>query len=79
MIWLNRLKMYPMKNGRKEWLNAINTPVLKMRDLQSIVAKSYRAWLKKHGGKRPRKPTSTHTAVSALMLAQYEDNWKLIK
>ena len=48
-------------------------------DLQKILIEKHRAWLKKHGGIRPRTPESLHTAIHTRHLDKYEDNWKLIE
>ncbi len=46
--------------------------------LQKVVVNSYKEWLSKHGGVRPRKPDSYHCSVNKVHLADYEDNWELI-
>ena len=49
--------------------------VLSWLDLQKIVARHYKENLAKHGGIRPRNPESTHTALSKLELAPFQDAW----
>ena len=52
--------------------------ILEQQELQKTVARKYRAYLKKHGGRRPRSPESTHCAVSPEDLAAVRDNWNVI-
>ncbi len=52
--------------------------ILLQRDLQKIILGNHEAWLKKHGGIRPRNPKSTHVSISLTSLEVYEDNWVLI-
>ena len=49
--------------------------VLPMRTLQRQLVANHRAWLKKHGGVRPKNPKSTHTALSVEQVERYRDNW----
>jgi hypothetical protein len=53
--------------------------VLPMRTLQRQLVANHRAWLKKHGGVRPKNPKSTHAALSVEQVEQYRDNWGEIK
>jgi len=53
--------------------------LFRQRDLQKLIARGYRSWLKKCHGKRPRNPESTHTAVSPKELNKYRGNWGLLK
>ncbi len=53
--------------------------ILDWKDLQRLVVDGHRSYLKKHGGIRPKKPESLHTAVSRSQLDGYEDNWELIE
>jgi len=53
--------------------------IFRLKDLQDIVFRNHRGCLEKYGGKRPRNPKSTHTAVSPANLSKYRDNWKLLK
>ncbi len=52
--------------------------VLRLQDVQDIILKNYKSWLSKHGGKRPRKPDSTHNSVWPRDLSRFRDNWQLI-
>lgn len=51
----------------------------KLKDLQDIIYKEHTTWLKKHGGRRPKNPDSTHVSVSPDDLTQYQDKWELLK
>jgi hypothetical protein len=53
--------------------------VLPMRTLQRRIVANHRAWLKKHGGVRPKNPLSTHTAMQIHQVEQYRDNWAEIE
>ena len=48
------------------------------KDVQQIVFGGYSWNLKRHGGRRPRNPHSTHHALSIADLDPYRDNWDLI-
>ena len=52
--------------------------ILTKHDFLSVVEKHYASYLAKHGGRRPRKPESMHTAVRVPDLESFEDNWELI-
>lgn len=52
--------------------------VLPMRTLQRLVVKNHRAWLRKHGGVRPKNPKSTHCAVSVKQVEGYLEYWSSI-
>ena len=52
--------------------------ILKFRDLQSIIYKPYKKYLEAQGGRRPKNPDSTHTAVWPSSLERYRDNWQLV-
>jgi hypothetical protein len=52
--------------------------ILEQQDLQRIISKKYRAYLKKHRGKRPRNPESTHTAIRPDDLAAFRDGWAVV-
>ena len=43
-----------------------------------LLIEAHRAYLAKHGGRRPKNPTSVHTAVGAKQLAAYRDRWEII-
>lgn len=53
--------------------------VLKWSVLQTIMIRKHRAWLAKHGGRRPNNPESLHTAIKGKLLAAYEGKWGTVK
>ena len=53
--------------------------LFRQRDLQNIIARGYRNWLKKCGGLRPRNPKTTHFAITPKELSEYCNNWDLLK
>jgi len=53
--------------------------ILTQRKLQSQIFENYRAYLTKHGGKRPRNAQTTHHAVSHAVLMPFQDDWSLIE
>lgn len=53
--------------------------VLPWRELARIVTGGHTKFLAKHGGIRPRRPTSLHTAVKPAALARWKDRWDVIK
>lgn len=53
--------------------------VLTQGDLQDIIIEGHSSYLTKHGGVRPKNPSSTHVGVSVGSFAEYEDNWSLIE
>ena len=53
--------------------------VLKWVDLQLLVARLYRAYLKRVGGIRPRKHKSYHVGIGPSDLAKYENRWEVIE
>lgn len=53
--------------------------VLPWRELARIVTNGHAEYLAKHGGVRPRQPTSLHTAVKPSVLARWENRWDVIK
>jgi len=53
--------------------------VLRLGDLQEIIFEGYSRWLEQHGGRRPRKPKSTHNSISPRDLLKYRDNWELLR
>ncbi len=53
--------------------------LFRQRNLQNIIARGYRSYLKKCHGKRPRNPQSTHAAVSPRDLIKYKGNWDLLE
>ena len=53
--------------------------VLRLRELQEIYYQSYKGWLEKCGGRRPRSPKSLHNAIWSKHLEKYRDNWEILK
>jgi len=51
--------------------------ILQAKDLQAIVFKNYKEWLRKHNGKRPKNPKTMHTAIRIADISSYQDNWNL--
>jgi hypothetical protein len=49
------------------------------RGLQDLIYRDYKAWLAEKGGRRPRNPKSTHTAVSPDDLKGYRNKWDIIR
>lgn len=47
-------------------------------NLQDIIFNSYSKFLRNHGGRRPKKPSSTKVSVSPENLSKYRD-WNLLK
>lgn len=52
--------------------------VLPWRELCRIVAGGHRKYLRKHGGIRPRKPESLHTALDPRQILNWEDRWDVL-
>jgi hypothetical protein len=48
------------------------------RELQNLLVRNYRAWLKKHNGIRPRNPRSFHSSINPTDLENYKDNWNIL-
>jgi len=46
--------------------------------LRDRVVRDHRAWLATHGGRRPRNPDSTHTALKSEQLGEWRGRWDLI-
>jgi hypothetical protein len=53
--------------------------LLRKRQLQRLYFNSYKKWLAKHGGFRPKKPNSLHCALTHTDFARYKDNWDILK
>jgi len=53
--------------------------VLEKQDLQGVCAGNYRAYMDKHGWKRPRKTDSFDCRYSVTDLLRFEDNWALVE
>ena len=49
--------------------------ILTWEDLQKIAIAHHRAYLKSHGGIRPRKYDSFHIAIRPEMMKDYRDEW----
>ena len=47
--------------------------------LRDRVVEDHRAWLAKHGGRRPKNPKSMHTALTPKQLADWRGRWDFIK
>ncbi len=47
-------------------------------DLQRCIERGHTNFLRKHDGRRPRKPESFHTAVRTQDLEEYEGNWAVV-
>lgn len=52
--------------------------IMKFKDLQIIIYKAYKKHLEAQGGRRPKNPESTHSAVWPSSLERFRDNWQLI-
>ena len=60
-------------------MNSVKTDkfyILKNEQLKDIIFRNYVSWLKKVGGKRPRNPKTTHTAIRESDLEKFENNWQ---
>ena len=66
-VWLGR---------RKE--KADRFFVFTATDLQRCIKRGHTDFLQKHGGRRPKKPESFHTAVRTGDLEEYEGNWDVV-
>lgn len=53
--------------------------VMKMDALQRICIAGYSAWMESHGWRRPQNPHSYDCRWTVAQLAEFEDNWDLIK
>ncbi len=52
--------------------------LLRLWQLQDLLAKGYRAVLKRLGGRKPQNPESYHHAFSVKDLARFKDKWHII-
>ena len=52
--------------------------VLPWSELSRTVVTGHRRYLKKHGGIRPRKPESLHTALAFQQVLKWEDRWDVL-
>jgi hypothetical protein len=52
--------------------------IMKWVDLQKMLVKGHKDYLKKNNGERPRNKESMHSAISIKQIEMYEDNWSII-
>ncbi len=52
--------------------------ILEWTRLRDLVITGHRGYLQRHGGIRPRKPSSFHTAIRPSELAEFEGKWEVI-
>ncbi len=48
-------------------------------DVQDLLYRGYSSYLRRHGGRRPRKPESTHMAIDVHQLEPFEDAWDVVE
>jgi hypothetical protein len=53
--------------------------IFRLGQLQSLIRRRYIGYLKKHGGRRPKKPNSTHTTLTPRHLRRFRDKWEDIR
>jgi hypothetical protein len=53
--------------------------VIHLQDLQDLIARDYTEMLIRHGGRRPKKPDSTHCTVRPEQLRKFRDRWDLLQ
>ena len=53
--------------------------IMHFRDLQNWIFRTYSKYLKVRKGKRPKNPSSTHTAILPHEIERFKENWKLIE
>ena len=51
--------------------------VLRWPELQRVLINGYRAYLARHGGRRPKRADSFHTALREPQIEPFLDNWSL--
>ena len=51
--------------------------VLRWPELQQVLIDGYRGYLDRHGGRRPRRADSFHTALREPQIGPFLDNWSL--
>lgn len=61
-----------LKNGEDKFF------IIRWCDLQKIVVKDYREYMRRCNGVRPKRCDSVHTAISQEDLSKYENNWSVI-
>ncbi len=52
--------------------------ILDIQHLRNIIHRHYSRYIEKHKGRRPKTPSSTHTAVRKAEVRRYQDNWDSI-
>lgn len=53
--------------------------ILKWNSLRNLIIKNHRDYLEKHGGIRPKRWDSLHSAISEKDLRPYKDKWNMIE
>ena len=51
--------------------------VLRWPELQRVLINGYRGYLKRHGGRRPKRADSFHAALRETHIEPFLDNWSL--
>jgi hypothetical protein len=46
--------------------------------IRNDIYRAHQAYLERHGGTRPRNPTSTHHSIDERRLEQWEDRWDIL-
>jgi hypothetical protein len=49
--------------------------VLEWKELQGILVRGYREYLSKHGGRRPKEPSSFHASLAIKKVERFENQW----
>jgi hypothetical protein len=52
--------------------------VIEWKRLRDILVRGHKAYLRKHGGKRPKAPGSLHTALGIKEIESFENQWHRI-
>ena len=53
--------------------------ILEWAKLRDIVISHHAHWLDSHGGVRPKKPDSMHSAIKVDAIEEFKDKWSIIK
>src|SRR5262245_41639850 len=53
--------------------------ILPWQELCQVVVSAHSKYLEKHGGVRPKKPTSLHTAISPAHIEVWENKWDVLQ
>jgi hypothetical protein len=53
--------------------------VIRLQELQDLVARDYNEMLIRHGGRRPKKSDSTHCILKPEELKNFRDRWDLLQ